>query len=249
MKETWYFLIILFLSSPYVLLCLKQWLPLPIGRHLEWVVPPLLASPLPVSLCLLFFHSLWRVTRAVGWQMHCWCSRETWAVYLTRIHLLLQWDQSYYIPKSEGKMFRKYLRNNFISFPSYIPFLVISLLKYSLLLRREWRVQWTFALIAFNFGFLGVLQKLKPTSSNFVSSSVMPSAQSILRLTMLYGIYLFVSASPTRLCPQDAQNQHSSRDIMGIHKVFVKLSCWTSLSCRRLVLPQPGVISLFSGLE
>ena len=112
-------------------------------KMLSWVaasrrvVPSLPASLLPVSLCLLFFHLLWKVRRAVGWQILCLYSRETWAMYLTNISLLPQWEQSYYIPKSEGNKFRKSLGNNHVSSPSHPPLLVISLLTNSLLLGGE----------------------------------------------------------------------------------------------------------------
>ena len=58
-------------------------------------------------------------------------------MYLTNISLLPQWEQSYYIPKSEGNKFRKSLGNNHVSSPSHPPLLVISLLTNSLLLGGE----------------------------------------------------------------------------------------------------------------
>ena len=128
------FWIMFFLSSPYILPCLRQWLPLPIRCCLKWVVPSLPASLLSVSLCLLFFHPLWKVSSTVGWQILCLYSRETWAMYLTNIFLLPQWEQSYYIPISKGNKFRKSLGNNHAFSPSHPPLLVISLLTNSLLL-------------------------------------------------------------------------------------------------------------------
>ena len=93
--------------------------------------------------------------------------------------------------------------------------------------------------IVFYFVFLGVLSKLKPISSNFVGSSMIPDAV-YLRRTLLCGMYLSVFAFPTRLYSQDAWSQPSSRNTMGTHEVFVKP---LNLTC--MFQPCPTVISSF----
>ena len=93
------------------------------------------------------------------------------------------------------------------------------------------------ALIVFYFVFLGVLSKLKPISSNFVGSSMIPDA---VYLRLLCGMYLSVFAFPTRLYSQDAWSQPSSRNTMRTHEVFVKP---LNLTC--MLQPCPTVISSF----
>ena len=91
----------------------------------------------------------------------------------------------------------------------------------------------------FYFGFLGVLSKLKPTSSNFVGSSMMPNAV-CLRCTILGAMYLSVFAFSTTLYSQDAWTQPSSRNTMGTHEIFVK-----SLNLTCILQPCRTVISSF----
>ena len=72
-----------------------------------------------------------------------------------------------------------------------------------------------------------------------MGSSIMPNAV-YLRCTLLCGMYLSVFAVPTRLYPQDAWTQPSSRNTVGTHEVFVK-----SLNLTCMLQPCPTVISSF----